>query len=58
VAAARRAPRSRRGSLFGLGAIITGITQIVKGDTVSGITAIISGIGLFHAKDASIGLNQ
>ena len=45
-------------SLFGFGAIITGIAQIAKGDTVSGLTAIISGFGLFHAKDASIGLNQ
>jgi hypothetical protein len=45
-------------SLFGFGAIITGIAQIVKGDTVTGISAIISGIGLFHAKDASNGLNQ
>lgn len=45
-------------SLFGLGAVITGITQIVKGDIVGGMTAIISGFGLFHAKDASIGLNQ
>lgn len=45
-------------SLFGLGALITGVTQILKGDTVGGITAIITGLGLFHAKDASIGLNQ
>ena len=45
-------------SLFGVGAIITGIAQIAKGDTVGGLTAIISGFGLFHAKDASIGLNQ
>ena len=45
-------------SLFGLGAVITGVTQILKGDTVGGITAIITGLGLFHAKDASIGLNQ
>jgi len=45
-------------SLFGLGALITGVTQILKGDTVGGLTAIITGFGLFHAKDASIGLNQ
>ena len=45
-------------SLFGLGALITGVTQILKGDTVCGLTAIITGFGLFHAKDASIGLNQ
>ncbi len=45
-------------SLFGLGAIITGIAQFAKGDAVGGVTAIISGLGLFHAKDASIGLNQ
>jgi hypothetical protein len=45
-------------SLFGLGAVITGIAQFVKGDVVGGITAIVSGVGLFHAKDATNGLNQ
>ena len=45
-------------SLFGFGALITGVTQLLKGDTVGGLTAIITGFGLFHAKDASIGLNQ
>jgi hypothetical protein len=45
-------------SLFGFGAIITGIAQIAKGDTQGSLTAIISGFGLFHAKEASIGLNQ
>jgi hypothetical protein len=38
-------------SLAGLGAVITGIATIVKGDLVGGITAIITGVGLVGAKD-------
>jgi hypothetical protein len=45
-------------SLFGLGTLITGIAQIVKGDVPGGVTAILGGIGLFAAKDASNGLNK
>lgn len=45
-------------SLFGLGALITGIATILHGDVVGGVTAIISGLGLVAAKDASQGLNQ
>jgi len=45
-------------SLAGLGAIITGIALIFKGDTTGGVTGIISGIGLIFAKDASNGLNH
>jgi hypothetical protein len=40
-------------SLFGLGAVITGVAQIFKGDIAGGVTAILSGIGLFAAKDAT-----
>jgi len=40
-------------SLFGIGALITGIAQVVKGDIPGGITAILGGFGLLHAKDAS-----
>jgi len=45
-------------SLFGLGAVVTGIATILKGDLSSGITAILSGLGLFIAKDADINLNN
>jgi len=44
-------------SLFGLATLITGIAQIVKGDIPGGVTAILGGFGLLHAKDASSGLN-
>jgi len=47
-----------RTSLFGLGAVITGIATILHGDVVTGITAIISGLGLFAAKDANNGLQK
>lgn len=39
-------------SLFGLGAVITGIAQVAKGDVPGGITSILGGFGLFAAKDA------
>jgi hypothetical protein len=45
-------------SLFGLGAFITGVATIVKGDIPGGVTAILSGLGLFAAKDSDINLNQ
>ena len=41
-------------SLAGLGAVITGIATIVKGDIVAGITAIITGVGLAGAKDYDV----
>jgi len=44
-------------SLFGLGALITGVAQIVHGDIPGGITAILGGLGLVAAKDAGQGLN-
>jgi hypothetical protein len=44
-------------SLFGLGAVITGIATIVAGDVVTGVTAILSGFGLIAAKDSNTDLN-
>jgi hypothetical protein len=45
-------------SLFGLGAVITGVATLLKGDLHTGIAAILSGIGLFAAKDSDINLND
>lgn len=45
-------------SLFGLGALITGIATIVAGDIVTGVTAILSGLGLIAAKDGDVNLNE
>jgi len=45
-------------SLFGLGAVITGVATVFKGDVATGITAILSGLGLFAAKDNDINLNN
>lgn len=42
-------------SLGGIGSIITGVYQIVSGDTATGITAIITGIALLTAADAKKG---
>jgi len=44
-------------SLFGLGALITGIATIVSGDVVGGVTAILTGLGLIAAKDSKTDLN-
>jgi len=38
-------------SLAGLGAIVTGIATVLKGDIVGGVTAVITGFGLIGAKD-------
>ena len=38
-------------SLAGLGAIVTGIATVLKGDIVGGVTAVITGVGLIGAKD-------
>jgi len=45
-------------SLFGLGAFITGVATIIKGDIVGGVTGILTGLGLFVAKDGDINLND
>jgi len=39
-------------SLFGLGAILTGVATIFKGDAVTGVTTILTGLGLVAAKDS------
>jgi|TARA_R110002126_G_scaffold288316_1_gene441936 L-aminopeptidase/D-esterase-like protein len=44
-------------SLFGIGAVITGIATIISGDVVTGVTAILSGLGLIAAKDSNTDLN-
>jgi hypothetical protein len=41
-------------SLAGLGAVITGIATIVKGDIVGGVSVIITGLGLVGAKDYDV----
>jgi hypothetical protein len=45
-------------SLFGLGAVITGIATVLKGDIAGGISAVLGGLGLFAAKDSDINLNN
>lgn len=45
-------------SLFGLGTLLTGIATIVKGDIPGGVTAVLTGLGLFAAKDSDINLNN
>lgn len=44
-------------SLFGLGTLITGVATIIKGDIPGGITAVLTGLGLFAAKDGGTDLN-
>lgn len=41
-------------TLSGLGAIVSGIALIVKGDIAGGVTAVITGIGLVAAKDSNV----
>lgn len=41
-------------TISGLGAIISGIALIVKGDIAGGVTAVITGIGLVAAKDSNV----
>jgi hypothetical protein len=38
-------------TIFGIVAILGGVASIMKGSTIEGITAIISGLGLAAAKD-------
>jgi hypothetical protein len=38
-------------TIFGISAILGGITTIIKGDIGGGATAILSGFGLLFAKD-------
>lgn len=41
-------------TLAGLGAIISGVALIVKGNIAEGVTGIITGIGLISAKDSDV----
>jgi len=41
-------------TLAGLGALVSGIALIVKGDIAGGVTAVLSGIGLVAAKDSNV----
>lgn len=41
-------------TLAGIGAVLTGVATVVKGDIVGGVTAIITGIGLVGAKDYDV----
>ena len=45
-------------TLAGLGAIITGVATIVKGDIVGGVSAVITGIGLIGAKDYDVTVKE
>ena len=38
-------------SLFGLGALITAVAQILAGDKVNGIISVCTALGLISAKD-------
>lgn len=38
-------------TLFGISALLGGVTSIIKGDFNTGIIAISGALGLFHAKD-------
>lgn len=41
-------------TLAGLGAVLTGVATIVKGDIVAGVSAVITGVGLLGAKDYDV----
>ena len=41
-------------TLAGLGAVLTGVATVVKGDIVGGVSDIIAGVGLFGAKDYDV----
>lgn len=38
-------------SFFGITSILGGVAAIMKGNTIEGITVILSGLGLIAAKD-------
>jgi L-aminopeptidase/D-esterase-like protein len=38
-------------TLFGITSILSGIAAIIKGDIHTGVTIIVSGVGLVFAKD-------
>lgn len=44
-------PKNWKTTFFGLASIISGVALIMKGNTIEGITAITTGLGLGVAKD-------
>ena len=44
-------PKNWKTTFFGIASIISGIALIMKGQTIEGITAITTGLGLGVAKD-------
>ena len=45
-------------SFFGFGVFISGVSMIYLNEYLIGATAILSGLGLFVAKDGDINLNN
>ena len=41
-----------RTTLAGAAAVITGVAKIAVGDYVNGVSLLLTGLGLAHAKDA------
>ena len=44
-------PKNWKTTFFGIASIISGVALIMKGQTIEGITAITTGLGLGVAKD-------
>ena len=44
-------PKNWKTTFFGIASIISGVALIMKGNTIEGITAITTGLGLGVAKD-------
>jgi|GEM_PF-2624700 len=46
--------RNPKTTLTGIAGILGGIASIIHGDLVTGVTAIVTGIGLIFAKDYNV----
>lgn len=46
-----KAPKNWKTTFFGIASLISGIALILKGQTIEGLTAITTGLGLGVAKD-------
>ena len=44
-------PKNWKTTFFGLASLISGVALILKGQTIEGLTAITTGLGLGVAKD-------
>ena len=44
-------PKNWKTTFFGIASLISGVALIMKGQTIEGITAITTGLGLGMAKD-------